>query len=97
MNKICVITGGGSGMGRATARIMAVQGYYVVLVGRTAAKLEDTVRELTAAGGNAESVSCDITDKLGTKRSHATPPVSEKSKSSFTLRDFLPTWEARKK
>jgi Dehydrogenases with different specificities (related to short-chain alcohol dehydrogenases) len=67
MNKICVITGGGSGMGRATARIMAVQGYYVVLVGRTAAKLEDTVRELTAAGGNAESVSCDITDKLGTE------------------------------
>lgn len=63
MKKVCVITGGGSGMGRAAARILAQQGYYVVLAGRTAAKLEDAVRELQALGGEAEAVSCDVADR----------------------------------
>lgn len=40
MKPVCVITGGGSGMGRATAKLVCEAGYHVILVGRTAAKLE---------------------------------------------------------
>lgn len=47
MKPVCVITGGGSGMGRATAKLVCEAGYHVILVGRTAAKLESAVAELT--------------------------------------------------
>ena len=40
-----MITGGGSGMGRATAKLVCEAGYHVILVGRTAAKLESAVAE----------------------------------------------------
>ena len=40
MKKVCVITGGGSGMGLATAKLICEEGYYTILVGRTASKLE---------------------------------------------------------
>ena len=40
MKKVCVITGGGSGMGLATAKLVCEEGYYTILVGRTASKLE---------------------------------------------------------
>ena len=36
MKKVCVITGGGSGMGLATAKLVCEEGYYTILVGRTA-------------------------------------------------------------
>ena len=38
--EVCVITGGGSGMGLATAKLVCEEGYYTILVGRTASKLE---------------------------------------------------------
>ena len=44
MKPVCVITGGGSGMGRATAKLVCEAGYHVILVGRTAAKLESRTR-----------------------------------------------------
>ena len=40
MKKVCVITGGGSGMGLAAAKLVCEAGYYTILVGRTASKLE---------------------------------------------------------
>lgn len=49
--KVCVITGGGSGMGLATAHRMAKKGYYTILCGRTVSKLENAVNELREAGG----------------------------------------------
>ena len=44
MKKVCVITGGGSGMGLATAKLVCEEGYYTILVGRTASKLEKAAR-----------------------------------------------------
>ena len=35
MKPVCVITGGGSGMGRATAKLVCEAGYHVILVGRS--------------------------------------------------------------
>jgi len=63
MKKVCVITGGGSGMGLATARRMVEKDYHVILVGRTAAKLDRAVAELKELGGEAEAFACDISDK----------------------------------
>ena len=61
--KVCVITGGGSGMGLATAHRMAKKGYYMILCGRTVSKLENAVRELQEAGGEAEAFPCDVSDR----------------------------------
>lgn len=61
--KVCVITGGGSGMGLATAKLVCAAGYYTILVGRTASKLDKAVADLQAAGGEAEAFSCDVSDR----------------------------------
>lgn len=63
MKKVCVITGGGSGMGLATAELVCEAGYYTILVGRTASKLEKAVADLHKAGGEAEAFSCDVSDR----------------------------------
>lgn len=63
MKKVCVITGGGSGMGLATAKLICEEGYYTILVGRTASKLEKAVNDLRSAGGEAEAFSCDVSDR----------------------------------
>jgi len=63
VKKVCVITGGGSGMGLATAKLICESGYYTILVGRTASKLEKAVADLCAAGGEAEAFSCDVSDR----------------------------------
>lgn len=63
MNKVCVITGGGSGIGFSTAMLMAKKGYYTIICGRTAAKLENAVKQLREAGGQAEAYPCDVADR----------------------------------
>jgi retinol dehydrogenase 14 len=50
--KTVLITGGTSGIGKATARQLAAKGARVLLVGRNAAKVDATVREIQAATGN---------------------------------------------
>lgn len=51
MKKVCVVTGGGSGIGFATAKEVAEKGYYVILVGRNKKKLEGAVEILRTLGG----------------------------------------------
>jgi NAD(P)-dependent dehydrogenase (short-subunit alcohol dehydrogenase family) len=58
--KIGLVTGGGSGMGRAAALAMAKQGARLVLVGREIAKLEKVREEIAAAGGTATCYSADV-------------------------------------
>lgn len=48
MSKVIVITGAGQGLGRALARRFAAEGESVVLLGRTAAKVEAVTREIGA-------------------------------------------------
>lgn len=45
IKKVCVITGGGSGMGLATAKILGKENY-IIIVGRTIKKLEAALKEL---------------------------------------------------
>lgn len=65
--KVCVITGGGSGMGLETARIMG-KTHYVIICGRTASKLEKAVENLRSEGVGCEAFSCDVADLESVRR-----------------------------
>jgi NAD(P)-dependent dehydrogenase (short-subunit alcohol dehydrogenase family) len=58
--KIAVVTGAGSGIGRAVALALANVGYTLVLAGRKLPPLEDVARE---AGGGAVAVVTDVADR----------------------------------
>ena len=58
-DKVALVTGGGSGIGRAIAVLLADEGASVVVSGRRAGPLEDTVAEIRRAGGQAGSVTAD--------------------------------------
>jgi NAD(P)-dependent dehydrogenase (short-subunit alcohol dehydrogenase family) len=61
--KIALITACASGIGRATADIMAKEGATIVGVDNNAERLEKTVAEITAAGGRAHGRLCNALDK----------------------------------
>ena len=57
-----LITGGTSGIGRATANKLAQLGIQVVVVGRNAERGKKIVEEIRAAGGKADFISSDLRD-----------------------------------
>jgi len=59
-NKVGMITGAGSGIGRATAKIFAVEGARVVVSDVDEAGGNETVNLIKAAGGDAVFVRCDV-------------------------------------
>lgn len=59
-NKVALVTGGGSGIGEATAVLFAREGARVAVLGRTAEKLEETVKRIEAAGGQGLAVEGDV-------------------------------------
>ncbi|MXY99177.1 SDR family oxidoreductase [Candidatus Poribacteria bacterium] len=60
--QVCIITGGGSGIGRGAALTMAAEGATVVIIGRTASKLASVEAEIAEAGGTALSYTLDVAD-----------------------------------
>lgn len=58
----CLVTGGGSGIGKAIAAGFAARGAAVTVVGRHQESLQRTVRELQAAGGSVALQVGDVTD-----------------------------------
>lgn len=57
-----LVTGGTSGIGRATANKLAQLGIYVLVVGRNADRGNETVESIRAAGGNAGFIASDLRD-----------------------------------
>jgi NAD(P)-dependent dehydrogenase (short-subunit alcohol dehydrogenase family) len=63
LNGTVVVTGGGSGIGRATAERAAAEGAAVAVVDRAAENAQETARIVTAAGGRAVAYPCDVGDE----------------------------------
>lgn len=60
-NKVALVTGGGTGIGRATSLLLAQRGVMVAVnYSRSAAEAEDTVREIRQAGGMAVAIRADV-------------------------------------
>ncbi|MGH2989678.1 MAG: SDR family oxidoreductase [Solirubrobacterales bacterium] len=60
--RVCLVSGAGSGLGRATAIELASLGASVVGCGRREEPLDETVAAISAVGGSAEAVATDIRD-----------------------------------
>ena len=60
--RTAVVTGGGAGIGAATSRLLARHGARVFVVDVDPGRAAATVAEITAAGGAADPVACDVTD-----------------------------------
>ncbi len=61
--KVCLITGAGSGIGRASAKLFAGEGAHVVVADIDFDAAHQTVAEIEAAGGRASAELVDVTDE----------------------------------
>ncbi|MHB8540148.1 MAG: SDR family NAD(P)-dependent oxidoreductase, partial [Candidatus Acidiferrales bacterium] len=66
--KVAIITGGGTGIGRACALLFASEGAKVAVAARRREKLEAVAQEIAVAGGEAFALKCDVTDKVSVER-----------------------------
>ncbi len=82
-NKVVVITGASSGLGEATARLLAKKGAKVALGARRTEKLEAIVHDIRAEGGQAEFIGMDIT------KPQEVQALIEKALSAFGQIDVL--------
>tara|TARA_R100000935_G_C2836187_1_gene168242 strand:- start:1399 stop:2139 length:741 start_codon:yes stop_codon:yes gene_type:complete len=82
-NKVIVITGASSGLGEATARLLAKKGAKVVIGARRTEKLEAIVQDIRAEGGQAEFIGTDIT------KPNEVQALIEKALSAFGQIDVL--------
>jgi len=81
--KTAVVTGASSGMGAQVTRVMAACGARVLAVGRDADRLQATVNDVQAAGGEAVPILADLSDVA------ATVGVAERARSLASHIDVL--------
>lgn len=66
-NKVVIITGASSGIGKATADKLASEGHQTVLAARRVDRLTEVADQITAAGGRATVRPLDVTDRLAVR------------------------------
>lgn len=62
-DKVAFISGGGSGIGQAAASLLSRRGARVALAGRTPEELDEVAEAIGRAGGEAITVTCDVSDE----------------------------------
>ncbi|WP_072389919.1 SDR family oxidoreductase [Hyphomicrobium sp. CS1BSMeth3] len=82
-NKVAIITGGGTGIGRAAALHLQADGWDVAVVGRRKAELEGTVALAKAGGRRILAIPADVTKQAEVKR------VFAETVKTFGRLDFL--------
>ncbi len=82
-DKVAIVTGAGSGVGRSVALALLAEGYAVVLAGRRKEALDATAEAGKASGGRTLSVPTDVRDPASVKALFA------KTKESFGRLDLL--------
>ena len=63
VRRVALVTGAGRGIGAATAKALASDGFHVILVSRTAPELAQLQGEIERAGGSASVEVCDVADE----------------------------------
>jgi NAD(P)-dependent dehydrogenase (short-subunit alcohol dehydrogenase family) len=61
--KTAIVTGGGTGIGRAIGLALGQEGARVAILGRRREALEQAASEITQSGAQAKAIVCDVTDK----------------------------------
>jgi NAD(P)-dependent dehydrogenase (short-subunit alcohol dehydrogenase family) len=80
--KVAFVTGGGTGIGRATALAFAHEGARVVVAGHTSEDVEESARLIDEGGGQALAVVCDVT------RAEEVKAAVERTVQAFARLDF---------
>lgn len=81
--EVAIITGGGRGLGRASAILMAKEGASVVIASRTVSELKETAQQIESFGGKVIYVKADISKKRDIDR------IMDKTISKFGKIDIL--------
>ena len=83
IGRIALVTGAGSGIGRAVALALLREGYSVVLAGRRAASLEETAAAAGPAAARALAAPADVSDPASVRS------LFDKTKDAFGRLDLL--------
>src|SRR3970040_463000 len=82
-NKVAIVTGAGSGIGKAAALALLQEGYQVALAGRRKERLEQAVTDAGPAGARALVVATDVSDPQSVRALFA------RTKEAFGRLDLL--------
>lgn len=74
--QVAIVTGAGQGIGRGIAIALAAEGAAVVAASRTHSRVAEVVEKITAAGGTAIAIGCDVSD-IGALRNVVEQTVAE--------------------